>query len=40
MIGLRHLVRNKLASGRAKDLADLILLREAGVDVDTLLNAP
>lgn len=38
VIGLAHLVRNKLAAARPKDLADLALLREAGVDVDGLLQ--
>lgn len=33
-LGLRELVRNKRASGRAKDLLDLELLREAGVRVE------
>ncbi len=34
VIGLADLVRNKVAAGRPKDLLDLELLREAGVDVD------
>ena len=33
-IGIRELIRNKRASGRAKDLQDIELLREAGVAVD------
>ena len=33
-IGLRELVRNKRAAARPKDLLDIELLREAGVDVD------
>ncbi len=37
VLGLGHLVRNKAAAGRAKDLADLALLREAGVAVEALL---
>ncbi|MCB9663776.1 MAG: hypothetical protein H6732_06670 [Alphaproteobacteria bacterium] len=33
-LSVQDLVRNKRASGRTKDLLDLELLREAGVDVD------
>ncbi len=33
-LGLADLIRNKRASGRTKDLLDIELLREAGVDVD------
>ncbi len=33
-LGLRDLLENKRASGRTKDLLDIELLREAGVDVD------
>lgn len=33
-IGRRDLVANKLASGRAKDMLDVALLREAGVLAD------
>lgn len=32
-LGLRDLVRNKRAAGRTKDLLDLELLKEAGVEV-------
>lgn len=34
-LGLADLVTNKRASGRTKDLLDLELLREAGVDLDS-----
>lgn len=33
-LGRRDLVRNKRASGRPKDIQDLELLRQAGVNVD------
>jgi len=36
VIGLRELVRNKLASGRPKDRADIDLLQAVGVDVEAL----
>lgn len=36
VIGLADFVRNKFAAGRPKDLIDLALLREAGVDVEGL----
>lgn len=35
-LGLRELVRNKRATGRAKDLLDVELLREAGAPVDAV----
>ncbi len=33
-LGLASLIRNKRATGRTKDLLDIELLKEAGVDVD------
>jgi len=39
-LGLDDLIRNKRASGRTKDLLDIELLREAGVDVDAAGDAP
>ena len=35
-LGLRELIRNKRASGRQKDLLDLELLKEQGIDVDAV----
>lgn len=39
VLGLREFIRNKAASGRPKDRADLALLAEAGVDVHAFLEA-
>ena len=39
-LGLASLIRNKRASGRTKDLLDIKLLREAGVDVDKGAGTP
>ena len=39
-LGLRDLLENKRASGRTKDLLDIELLREAGVDVDQGARGP
>lgn len=39
-IGLGHLLRNKRAAGRPKDLLDIELLREAGATIDEGPNVP